>query len=481
MNKNEHQIAKIFINGHIYPDATQKRVENILVKDDIVAAVNVAPAAYKDAEIIDLDTLAEGASMYPGFCDSHAHLVESALGFSGGNLRGSNDPDAIIAKVKESLNAYNHPPDYPFFGAGFSLDNYNDWLVENLTALDEVTGDRIVLLVDDLGHNMIVNSAAMGAAQITIDSEVPPGGEAGKDGDQLTGMLREEAMLLAGIPLLPLFPDDLFSEQALAFMQEWASKGYTSIVDLMGAPMGRVLRPQMCQWLERSGKLPLRINYNYTFFNLDDLECEPCMLKTLPKDTDLVRFIGNKLFVDGAYAAGEAWTTWQHADGSYGLHSVGFGDNADYNIGIIIARMEEMGYNCHYHIQGDRALDVTLDALSNVLAKKSEHGEQAELSCVHTLIHLAFPRPDQIERIKSFNGKVVTTVQPAFWDVEEGLQRYYGDRADSSYPIKQLFNANISVGMSTDFAVSPEEVSPPTKIMQIAMTRGGDQHLPLTM
>ena len=458
---------KLFANGSIYQDA-KTRVKNILVKGDRVAAVNVIQADYKNAEMIDL----AGAALYPGFCDSHVHLVEAGLGFSGANLEGKNTPDAIVQAVAEALA--KHPGDRPFIGAAFSLNDYDAWSLDDLAKLDAVTGDRIVLLADALGHNGIINSAAMAKADITGKTPVPPGGKIIKQDGKPTGMLREEAMTLAGNKLLPLFDDAVLLGGTRDFLNAWAAMGHTGIVDLMGAPIGRILHPEMCREMERKGILPLRVNYNYTFFGLEDIDGG---LKHRGKDTDLVRFIGNKIFIDGAYAGGQAWTTWENRQGNHGLHTVAPDDSMgkNQNIHRIIARLEEVGLNSHYHIQGDRALDVTLDALEAVAARNGG------LRNVHTLIHLAFPRPDQIKRIGTFRGKVVATVQPAFWQVEAGLDRYYGDKNNASYPIKDLFDAGVATGLSTDFFVSPLALAPPTKVMNIAMVGGGPDRKPLTM
>jgi predicted amidohydrolase YtcJ len=459
-------MPKLFVNGRIYEDATH-RVQNILVENGLVAAVDVDPAAHKDTAVVDL----AGAAVYPGFCDSHVHLVEAGVGFSGADLRGKNDSEAIAQAVAAAMAA--HPGDAPFFGSAFSLTDYDAWSLADLARLDAVTGERIVLLADDLGHNLIANSAAMAKAGITAATPVPFGGKVIVQDGKPTGMLREEAMTLAGNPILPLLNGPVVVNGALQFLNAWASMGYTAIVDLMGAPIGRMLHPEMCRDLERKGLLPLRVNYNYTFFGLDDLEGG---LAEKGQDTDLVRFLGNKFFIDGAYTAGQAWTTWENAKGDHGLHTVAGDDSMgeNQNINRIIARLEEVGLNCHYHIQGDKALDVTLDALAAAAAK------QGGLRCVHTLIHLAFPRPDQIQRITTFGGKVVTTMQPGFWQAEAGLDRYYGEANNASYPVKEMIEAGVSVGFSTDFFVSPLELAPPTKVMNIAMVGGGPARKPLT-
>lgn len=100
-----------------------------------------------------------------------------------------------------------------------------------------------------------------------------------------------------------------------------------------------------------------------------------------------------------------------------------------YNISRIINRADELGLNIHYHIQGDEAIEAVLSSLEEINARNHR------LNSTHTLIHPAFVTDDQIKRIARFNGKVVMTVQPAFWNVESDLTRYYGDNYYTAYPL----------------------------------------------
>ena len=63
----------------------------------------------------------------------------------------------------------------------------------------------------------------------------------------------------------------------------------------------------------------MRINYCYTIFNLSDVDDAA---KYRGNDTDMVRFLGCKIFVDGAFAGGQAWTSWQNLQGNHGLQEI---------------------------------------------------------------------------------------------------------------------------------------------------------------
>ncbi len=462
--------VKLFTNGSIYIDADRK-ADNLLVVDGVVKAINADPGQCKNATVIDL----KGGVAYPGFIDSHVHLVEAGYGFcSGCFLYGANDADAICKIVGPIADGL--PKGEPMFCGGFSLEDYDAWSLEDLAKLDKVTGDRQVILGDQLGHNAIVNSAAMKACNISAETDVPVGGKMVYQNGTPTGMLRESAMTLAGNTLFPKFDEEMIKLTAKKFLDYWASFGYTSVNDLCGFSGGRMLMPEMLKEMEKDGELPIRVNFLYTFFNLNEIDNA---IQYIGNDTEQVRFLGLKIFVDGAYAGGQAWTSWENEKGNHGLNYV-FADDSHgkgYNITRIVEKADQLKLDVHYHVQGDEAIEAVLDALDKVMAK---HGR---LNSTHTLIHLAFPTDEQISRIRKFNGSVVTTVQPAFWHVEENLSRYYGDLTNESYPIFKLLENNISVGISTDFGVSPIEESPPTAIIKIAATGAGDpkHHIPLSV
>ncbi len=461
---------ELFINGTIHVD-TQAIARTLLVIDGRVAGIDVNPAHYPNATIIDLN----GAFAYPGFDDSHVHLIESAYFFSAGiNLMSCKNADDIASALSGKVKTM--PKGKIVLGLGFSLRDYDQWSLEDLAKLDAVTGDHPAFLADKLGHNAIINSAAIKLAGITAETPVPLGGKMGTESGKLTGMLRESAMILPFNTLFSLFDKDEIRASTEKMARQWAMMGYTSIVELMGGPGARFMMPEVFQELEAEGKLPLRVNYAYTIFNLNDVDTAA---QYRGRDTDLVRFMGCKIFVDGAFAGGQAWTSWANNQGNHGLQEI-YTDDAggpELNLNRIVAKVEEYGMNMHYHVQGDMAIEAVLDALDKVRAEKGE------IKSTHTLIHLAFPTDEQIARIKSFNGKVITTVQPGFWPVENDTEYYYGDWAEKAYPIKKLIDSGISVGISTDFSVSPPAYTPATTIIGIATTGNNapEIHQPLSI
>jgi predicted amidohydrolase YtcJ len=462
--------VQLFTNGSIYID-DEKKADNLLVINGVVKAINVSADQHKGASIIDLN----GSAAYPGFIDSHVHLMETGYFFYvGANLIGCNNSDSIASVLADKIKSI--PENETILGAGFSLRDYDNWSLDDLAKIDNVTGNRPAFLGDKLGHNAIINTAAINLIGLTPATRVPIGGKMGAEDGKLTGMLRESAMTLPGNKMFAMFDSADIKTGTLLLLKRWASFGYTGAVDLMGGPGVRFMRPQIFYELEKEGTLPSRINYCYTIFNLSDVDEAA---KYRGNDTDMVRFLGCKIFVDGAFAGGQAWTSWQNLQGNHGLQEIYTNDTAgtEKNLTRIVEKVEEYGMNMHYHVQGDLAIKAVLDALDKVVAKKGK------LTGVHTLIHMAFPTDEMIERIKRFNGHVAMTVQPAFWSVEDDTAYYYGKHNAQAYPLKKLIDSGIPVGISTDFSVSPPEYSPATMVIGVAVTGGGDPktHLPLSV
>lgn len=446
----------VFTNGTFYIDAV-RTVKSLAVKDGKVIAHNISGDTYPGFVTVDLG----GAAAYPGFHDSHNHLMESGLGLTGVDLNGCNNSDSIAEKV--SARAKSIPDSQPIIGVGFSLSDYNAWSLGDLEKIDKSAGGHLCILVDNLGHNAIVNTLTMKKYNITAETVPPPAGVIIIQNGQPTGLLRESAMLSVGEKMMSLFPDELVLKGTFEILSLWAKFGYTSVNDMMGTPMGRLMRPQLFKDMEKKGILPLRINYTYTIFSLDDVDGA---LAYIGQDTEMVRFIGCKLFIDGGFGAGQAWTSWVNKMGNNGTYYVYSDDKKlgkKYNLNRIVERVDDLKLNIHYHVQGDAGIEAILNALDAVVAKKGR------LCGIHTFVHLGFPRKDQIKRMKKFGSNVSATVQPALWKLEADSGKYYGERMKDSYPIKELIEDGVKTGLSTDFSVSPLPYAPPLVYMPIAL------------
>lgn len=469
----------LFVNGDIYIDADQK-VDNLLVRDGVVAGINVNPVNHLHAQRVDL----EGAAAYPGFNDSHVHLITMAVAGSilvptpskENPQQLEEDPLEIAKAVGAACK--DLAPGTPRMGHGFKLDDYDAWHLADLAEIDALTGDQCpVMIADQLGHSYIVNSVALRMSGIDDDTPDPPGGVIVRENGKATGMLRETAGALVGnTAIFPRVPDAGVKPYAIRLLNTWASMGYTSIVDLMGGPMGRTMKPELCQELDHEGLLPLRINYAYTFFNLSEMQDFDKV------ESPWVHFAGLKLFVDGAAGQGGAWTSWENTQGNHGLYAVCTNDQEygeDYNLYRMLDKSEELGLDMHFHVGGDLAIDAVLSAIEAVQQKNGA------LRSKHTLYHLGLITDEQIARMSALGDSVIAGVQPSLhWEFQKDETAfYYGEHARGSYPYRKLRDAGVTLAFSTDYASNICDLCWPTEIMKVALTGAADPEAnpPLTM
>ena len=105
--------ANLFANGTIYINA-DKKAHNLLVKDGSVAGWNVQAEEHPYATTVDL----KGATAYPGFIDSHCHLMEAGTVLEvGADLASCKDVDSIVNKLAEKIKSV--PENGVVMGVGF--------------------------------------------------------------------------------------------------------------------------------------------------------------------------------------------------------------------------------------------------------------------------------------------------------------------------------------------------------------------------
>ena len=462
----------LLVNGAIYVDADH-RVNNLLIRNGVVAGTNVDPGRHRNAKLVDL----EGAAVYPGFNDSHVHLITMAV---AGSIMVPTPATENPLKIAEAVGTAckDLTPGTPRMGHGFKLDDYNDWGLADLAEIDRLTGDQCpVMIADQLGHSYIVNSVALRLSGIDDNTPNPPGGLIVRENGKATGMLRETAGAIVGnAAIFPRVPDAGVKPYAIQLLNLWARMGYTSIVDLMGGPMGRTMKPELCRNLDLEGRLPLRINYAYTVFKLSEIR----KLKKI--QSPRVHFAGLKLFVDGAAGHGGAWTSWENTQGNHGLYTVCTNDEEygrEYNLYRMLKKAEKLRLDMHYHVGGDRAIDAVLSAIEDVWQKNGK------LRGKHTLYHLGLITDAQIARMSALGNSIIAGVQPSLhWEFQkEETAFYYGEHAQGSYPYRKMRDAGVTLAFSTDYASNKLDLCWPTEIMKVALT-GADNptaNPPLTM
>mgnify|MGYP001627274934 CR=1 FL=1 len=230
----------------------QTPAEAVLVRDGRIAFVGRladAPDA-TGVQVVELN----GATLFPGFTDGHAHLDGIGWREMTLNLEGS----ASVAEAMARLSAWAQAhPEGVISGRGWIETHWPEGRFLTAADLDAAAPGRIVLLGRADGHAVVVSSAALAAANIDGDTQAPSGGEILKDAQgRPTGMLVDAAEQLVS-DLMPQADEAATRTAYGEGFKVYARYGWTG-VHFMSAPWKDI---PLLEAMAEAGQAPLRL-YN---------------------------------------------------------------------------------------------------------------------------------------------------------------------------------------------------------------------------
>ncbi len=138
----------------------------------------------------------QGAYVYPGFIDAHAHFLGQGLAMNSVNLWGARSWSECVQRVQTFIA--EHPDAEVIRGRGW---DQNDWPGAAYPTANELEGltDKPIVLSRIDGHAVVANRVALALSGITGDSRIE-GGEVLLDAQgQPTGVLIDNAESLLQI------------------------------------------------------------------------------------------------------------------------------------------------------------------------------------------------------------------------------------------------------------------------------------------
>jgi predicted amidohydrolase YtcJ len=374
---------------------------------------------------------AKGATLLPGFIDSHAHLASLGDLMESLNLRGVDSIEKVAALVRKTAQAA--PKGQWIRGRAWDQTNWGGKFPD-ATALTEAAPDHPVYLTRIDGHASWVNRKALEVAGITRSTADPPGGKILRDSaGEPDGVLidRAQALVFAKIP--PRSAADTERRLAKA-AAECARLGLTGIHDAgVGAQELKAYRR-----LIGAGKLPLRV---YAMIGGAG-ELWRSYLDKGPELGDYLTVRSIKLMADGAMGSRGA-AFWQP-----------YSDDRS-NTGLLILSKEQVeavardavrrGFQVNTHAIGDRANRTVLDAYTAVLGGRNDKRFRIEHAQVVSL-------PD----FKLFaDNSVIASIQSthATSDMRWAEARLGPDRLAGAWSARRFLNAGARIANGSDFPV----------------------------
>lgn len=406
-------------------------------KGHIVEVFDTVPDI--DATKIDL----AGQVMFPGFIDTHFHLVGTGIALRGVNFK--DDTDINVIKEKIRVAAETLADDAFLICEGYNENQLEGYKITK-EAIDAIT-DKKVIIKRVCRHAAVVNSSVFKHFNITDDVVDMPGGHYEKVDGQLNGWIHDNAM-----------------EQILEVASNEDVQSLTRYVDYaVNALTATGLTGVHTEDLAYYNDFNDVLNAYKNVIHQDN----PFRLNIL-RHTDVIADVLNSDFEYNDYFRPDAMKFY--ADGALGgrtaLFSEPYHDADTYGLAIYtheqmaeeVQKARDLGVNIAVHMIGDKAVEMVLDAIE---ANPPKSGRDR-------LIHVSFLRADLIERMAKLD--IICDIQPMFVasDFPWAIERVGQERIRYSYPWKTLLNNGIICGGGSD---SPIEDFRPLAGIDAAVNR----------
>jgi len=171
----------IFSGSIVTVDAEQPNAEAVAVKGDKIVAVgtkaDVMAMATDQTRIVELGDNA----LLPGFIDAHGHMA--MVGVWGAMINLSSPPvgqvetmDDLVGLIQERIDEESIPAGEWVFGMGYDDSLIKENRHPNRDDLDKASTEHPIALIHVSGHLSTANSLALSIANITAETDNPPGG-----------------------------------------------------------------------------------------------------------------------------------------------------------------------------------------------------------------------------------------------------------------------------------------------------------------
>lgn len=409
----------------------------------------------------------EGRLLSPGFQDAHIHPVGGGVEL----LQCSLSESASAAETLERISVYaTENPDGWILGGGWSMDHFPGGAPAR-GLLDDLVGDRPVLLASRDHHSVWASSAAIRAAGISSSTPDPVDGRIEREPDgSPAGTFHEGAGDLFDT-VKPVIDDDLAYAGLLRAQAELLKLGVTGWQDAMVGVVAtmpsnlpayrRALREgtlvahvRGAQWWQRdtgAEQIAGMVERRDEFERLGD---DRFALGTV------------KIMVDGV---AENFTAAMktpyldahgHETANAGLSFIDPDKLSDH-----VAELDRLGFQVHFHALGDRAVDEALDAIETARTQNGVSDHR------HHLAHLQVVAEEDVERFPALDA--VANLQ-ALWACHEKqldeltLPFLHEELRARQYPFGDLQRAGTRLAAGSDWPVSSAD---PLAAIHIAVNR----------
>ncbi|WP_406193642.1 amidohydrolase [Streptomyces sp. NBC_01017] len=436
----------------------------VAVTGDRITAVGreeVHDLAGPRTQVVDL----AGRLLLPGFQDAHVHPVPAGLELTQCDLTGAKTADETLAAVRAYAEA--HPEREWITGGGWSMEAFEGG-TPTKELLDAVAPDRPVYLPNRDHHGAWVNSRALALAGITRDTPDPADGRIDRDASgEPSGTLQEGAMQLVGRLTPPATPADRVAA-LLHAQRHLHALGITAWQDaLVGDFLGMDDPSQAYLTAARDGSLTARVVGALWWDRERGAEQIPELVEKRATLSHGRFHAGSiKLMLDGVAETGTAALLEPYLDkcgcatANRGTSFIDAGQLPKY-----VTELDALGFQCHFHALGDRAVRDALDAIEAARAANGPSDTRPHLA------HLQVVQPTDVPRFARLGA--TANIQPLWAAHEPQMDEltipFLGaERAAWQYPFGALLRSGARLAAGSDWPVSSPD---PLQGIHVAVNR----------
>jgi len=380
-----------------------------------------------DVEKIDLN----GQSVYPGFFDSHVHLVQTALNMLALDLSNCNSIEHIKSCIKAHIANNDTDENTIIYGYGLDETKLIEMKLPDRKDLDTCSKTLPIWINRVEYHTSVVNSKALHMCCIPytlkgierVGSGLP------------TGRFTSEASAWIRNFMHNRITDATREKGVYKAIDTFIKKGVTSVDCMEG---GYMFHDADAEYILKNHKrFPIDLYLYYQ--TLDVLKVKNHGLKR----------IGGCIFIDGSFGSRTAAISEPYLDNP-STNGIVFFDQETINEFVEQAQKNEM--QVAVHAIGDRAIELVLNAYERA------QNLYPSIKINHRIEHFELPTDNQIKRAKALN--VIISVQPAYeykWGMENGMysKRLGVITKSKTNPFRKYIDEGLLIIGGSDCDVTP--------------------------
>ena len=400
------------------------------VKDGKILAVGgrIDPYIGPSTRVIQ----AGGATVVPGFIDSHGHMEALGDSLETLDLRGTKSEQDIVAIIQKAVR--EHKPGEWVRGHAWDQNNWPGKQFPTADSISAVSPENPVYLSRVDGHAGWANRRAMEIAGVTPATPDPAGGKIIRDAKGVpTGVFLDRAQGLLSGKIPPPSPAQIRERLKRAGL-ECARLGITTVHDAgISAPVLEQYRA-----LIKDHQLPVRV---YAMIGGDGALWQE-YLKRGPEIGEQLTVRSIKLVADGALGSRGAALKQPYSDdpGNSGLLIL-----SEQDIERVAREAAAHGFQVNTHAIGDRANRAVLDAYAAALGGANDKRFRIEHAQVVAL--------DDITLFQKYSIIASMQATHATSDMPWAPARLGPERVKGAYAWRRFLSLGVHLPNGSDFPV----------------------------